>query len=199
MVINTQPRNFIVHGRNRYRFSADNGKVYARPAGVFSRNQAIASDTLEKMLKVLVIFALAQVALAQTPVKPCGNGQAMPRAVYFGGRESFCSKPPCILKRGKQATTEVDFTSLVDASTVTPKAKAKVFGMSFELNLGVKAASSCKLLSKGCPLHKGEATTFKLVKDVGLSATKGNADVEYSLIGDHSQVIFCYKLKTVVV
>lgn len=151
------------------------------------------------MLKVLVIFALAQAIFAQTPVKSCGNGQAMPRAVYFGGRQSFCTKPPCILKRGKQAITEVDFTSPINSQTITPKAKAKVFGMSFDLNLGVKASSSCKLLGKGCPLLKGDSTTFKLVKDVELSATKGNADVEYSLVGDGGKTIFCYKLKTVVV
>lgn len=152
------------------------------------------------MFKFLIILALVQATvIAQTPVKSCGNGQLVPKAVYFGGKENFCSSPPCTLKRGKTGITEVEFTSPINSKTIMPKAKTKVFGIPFDLDLGVQAASACKLLSKGCPLMKGDTTTFKLVKPVEKNAMTGTADVEYTLVGDNNQVIFCYKLKTVVV
>lgn len=152
------------------------------------------------MLKAVIILALAAtVVLAQTPVKSCGKGQFVPKAVYFGGRESFCSKAPCILQRGKTAVTEVEFTSPTSSNFIVPKAKAKVFGMSIDLDLKVQAASACNLLKGGCPLIKNRETSFKLVKPVEANARVGTADVEYSLVGDNNQVIFCYKLKTTVV
>lgn len=151
------------------------------------------------MLKVFVVFAIFHLALAQTPVKSCGNGKPLPKAVYFGGKANLCSKPPCILKRGKPAVTEIDFASPINTKTVTPKATAKVFGMQMDLKLGVQAAAACKMLKKGCPVAKGDPTSFKLVKPVEKSAMVGTADVEYSLYGDSNQMIFCYKLKTTVV
>lgn len=151
------------------------------------------------MFKVLVIFVLAEAILAQTPVKPCSKGQLIPRAVYFGGKENFCTKPPCVLKRGKTATSEVEFVSPFNSKTIMPKARAKVFGLPIDLNLGIQATSTCKLLNKGCPISKGELTTFKLVKPVESNAVPGTADVEYSLIGDNNKTIFCYKLKTTVI
>lgn len=151
------------------------------------------------MWNVIIILVLAPAIFAQTPVKSCGNGKLLPKAVYFGGKESFCTKPPCILKRGRTASTEVEFTSPINSKTVMPKAKAKVFGMPIDLNLGVQAASACNLLKRGCPLIRGDSTTFTLVKPVERSAMVGTADVEYSLVGDNNQIIFCYKLKTTVV
>lgn len=151
------------------------------------------------MFKVFVIFAILHLTLAQTPVKSCGNGKFVPKAVYFGGKGNHCTKPPCILKRGKTAVTEVEFSSPINSKTVTPKATAKVFGMQMDLKLGVQAAAACKLLKKGCPLIKGDPTSFKLVKPVEKNAMVGTADVEYTLIGDNNQQIFCYKLKTTVV
>lgn len=151
------------------------------------------------MLKALVVLLLFTATFAQTPVKSCGKGLLLPKAVYFGGKESFCSQPPCILKRGETAVTEVEFTSPVDSNSITPKAKAKVFGMPIDLDLGVQAASACKMLSGGCPLIKNNPTSFKLVKPVEPKAMVGTADVEYSLVGDGNQVIFCYKLKTKIV
>lgn len=149
------------------------------------------------MFKVLIVLALVAVTLAQTPVKPCGNAP-VPKAVYFGGKQNFCTKPPCVLKRGKTGITEVEFTSPINSKTIMPKAKAKVFGMQIDLNLGVQAASACKLLAKGCPLTKGDQAMLRLVKPVEKTAMTGSADVEYTLVGDNNQVIFCYKLKTVV-
>lgn len=151
------------------------------------------------MLKALVILSLVAATFAQTPVKSCGKGLFVPKAVYFGGKENFCSKPPCILKRGKTAVTEVEFTSPYDTNTIIPKAKAKVFGMPIDLDLGVRGASACSGLAGGCPLIKNSPTSFKLVKPVEQKAMVGTADVEYSLVGDNNQVIFCYKLKTTVV
>ncbi|CRK95147.1 CLUMA_CG008624, isoform A [Clunio marinus] len=151
------------------------------------------------MLKVVIILALSSAVFAQTPVKSCGKGQLLPKAVYFGGKESFCTKSPCVLKRGKTGITEVEFISPINSQSIMPKAKAKVFGMSIDLNLGVKAASACKFLKSGCPLEKGKPALFKLVKPVEKNAMTGTADVEYTLVGDDNQVIFCYKLKTVVV
>lgn len=152
------------------------------------------------MFKILIILAVASATFAQTPVKPCGSGHLMPKAVYFGDRTNYCRKAPCELKRGKTGITEVDFASPINSKTVMPKAKAKVFGMQIDLDLGVhQPASACKLLTKGCPLARGDLTTFKLSKTVEKKAMTGTADVEYSLVGDNNQVIFCYKLKTVVV
>lgn len=151
------------------------------------------------MLKLFLIIVLAEVILAQTPIKSCGNGQLTPRAVYFGGKGNFCSKPPCVLKRGKTAVSEVEFISPFNSKNIMPKARAKVFGLPIDLNLGIQAASTCKLLSKGCPISKGELTTFKLVKPVESNAVPGTADVEYSLVGDNNKTIFCYKLKTTIV
>lgn len=150
------------------------------------------------MLKLVVLFALAQVILAQTPVKSCGNGKPLPSAVYFGGRDNFCTKPPCILKRGKTATLEIDFISPINSTTVVPKAKAKILGMSIDLDLGVQPATACKFLAKGCPIVSNVPTTFKLVKAVPENTMKATADVEYTLFGDHEQVVSCYKLKTTV-
>lgn len=151
------------------------------------------------MLKVLVILSLAAATFAQTPVKSCGKGLFVPKAVYFGGKETFCSKPPCILKRGKTAVTEVEFTSPFNSKTITPKAQAKVFGLPITLDLGAQAASACNLLTGGCPLIRNKPTSFRLIKPVEQKAMVGTADVEYSLVGDDNQVIFCYKLKTTVV
>lgn len=151
------------------------------------------------MFKVFFVLALAPAILAQTPVKPCGKGQLLPKAVYFGGRDNVCTHPPCTLKRGKTATTEIEFTSPINSMTITPKAKTKFLGMPIDLDLGIQSATACKLLKSGCPLNKGEATILKLVKPVEKSAMTGSADVEYSLVGDGNQVIFCYKLKTNVV
>lgn len=151
------------------------------------------------MLKLFTIFALVHIALAQTPVKSCGNGKLLPKAVYFGGKQNVCTKPPCILKRGSTAVTEIDFTSPINSQTVTPKAFARVFGMQMDLKLGVQAAAACKLLKNGCPVVKGDLTSFKLVKPVEKNAMTGTADVEYTLVGDNNQPIFCYKLKTTVV
>lgn len=151
------------------------------------------------MIQFLVLALFATVGFAQTPVKPCGKGQIVPEAVYFGGRDNYCTKPPCVLKRGKTGITEVRFTSAINSNSIMPKAKAKVFGLPMDLDLGVQANSACKLLDKGCPLVKGVPTTFKLVKPVGKNSMTGTADVEYTLFGDNNQVIFCYKLKTVVV
>lgn len=151
------------------------------------------------MLKVFVAFAIFHLALAQTPVKSCGNGKPMPKAVYFGGKDNICTKLPCILKRGKTAVTEIDFASPINTKTVTPKATAKVFGMQMDLKLGVQALAACKMLKKGCPLIKNDPTSFKLVKPVEKNAMVGTADVEYTLVGDNNQLIFCYKLKTTVV
>lgn len=150
------------------------------------------------MLKVFVILSLAAAVSAQTPVKPCGNGQIVPKAVYFGGKENLCTKPPCVLKRGKMGITEVEFVSPINSNTITPKAKMKVLGFPIDLSLGIQAAAACKLLRNGCPLIRGETTSFKLAKTVEKDARTGAADVEYSLVGDNNQVIFCYKLKTVV-
>lgn len=150
------------------------------------------------MFKILVIFAFASVALAQTPVKSCGHGKPQPKAVYFGGKESFCMKPPCIIKRGKIASTEVEFVSPINSQTVMPKAMTRVFGLEMDLNLGIKPAATCSLLEKGCPLAKGDRTSLKIVKTVEMETRVGTAEVEYSLLGDNQQVIFCYKLKTTV-
>lgn len=136
---------------------------------------------------------------AQTPVKSCGNGKFVPKAVYFGGKDNFCKKPPCILKRGKTATSEVEFVSTINSGRIIPKAVTKIFGIPIDLDLGIQPASACKLLQKGCPLVKNEPSTFKLVKPVPQSSRVGTADVEYSLIGDNNQIIFCYKLKTTIV
>lgn len=151
------------------------------------------------MLKLFVAFAVFHVAFAQTPVKSCGNGKPMPKAVYFGGKDNICTKLPCILKRGKTTVIEIDFSSPINTKTVTPKATAKVFGMQMDLKLGVQPAAACKLLKKGCPLIKNDPTSFKLVKLVEKNAMVGTADVEYTLVGDRNQLIFCYKLKTTVV
>lgn len=151
------------------------------------------------MLKTFVILAILHVAIAQTPIKSCGNNKPVPKAVYFGGKDNYCTKPPCILKRGKTGITEVEFSSPINSKTVMPKATAKVFGMQMDLKLGVQAATACKLLKKGCPLIKGDPTSLKLVKPVEKSAMVGTADVEYTLVGDNNQQIFCYKLKTTVV
>ena len=151
------------------------------------------------MFKLILVLAFVSTILAQTPVKPCGNGKILPKAVYFGGRQSFCSQPPCILKRGKTGITEIDFTSPINTKTIMPKATAKVFGMTIDLKLGVTPASACALLQKGCPLRKGDLTSIKIAKPVEKSAMVGTADVEFSLVGDNNQSIFCYKLKTTVV
>lgn len=151
------------------------------------------------MLKAIIIFVLVPAIIAQTPVKSCGNGKLLPKAVYFGGKENYCTKPPCILKRGKAASTIVEFISPINSKTVFPKAKAKVFGMPIDLNLGVTANGTCNLLKRGCPLIKGDSSTLTLVKPVERSAMVGTADVEYILHGDNNQTIFCYKLKTTVV
>lgn len=152
------------------------------------------------MFKIILIFALLHAAaLAQTPVKPCGNGKLLPKAVYFGGRENFCKAPPCILKRGKSGVTDVEFASPINSKTIMPKATAKVFGMSMDLNLGVSPAAACKLVKKGCPLIKGDLTSMRIVKNVERDAMVGTADVQYTLVGDNNQSIFCYKLKTTVV
>lgn len=152
------------------------------------------------MFKILMVLAMATAIFAQTPVKSCGKGKPMPRAVYFGGRTGYCTQPPCTLKRGKTATTEIDFSSPFSTRSVMPLAKTKFFGMQIDLDLGVhQTAAACKLLASGCPLKAGDATTFKLVKALGKNAMTGTADVEYTLVGDNNQVIFCYKLKTVVV
>lgn len=152
------------------------------------------------MLKLLVILAIAPAIFAQTPVKPCGKGQQMPKAVYFGGKANYCTKAPCELKRGKTGISEIDFVSPINTKSIMPKAKTKVFGMQIDLDLGVhQASAACKLLTKGCPLQRGDLTTFKLAKVVEKNAMTGTADVEYSLVGDNNQVIFCYKLKTIVV
>lgn len=150
------------------------------------------------MFKLIVILTLTTVVFAQTPVKSCGKGKLTPKAVYFGGKESFCMKPPCILKRGKVASTEVEFSSPINSKSVTPKAFTKVLGLPIELNLGLQPTSTCSFLKNGCPLIKGETTSFKIVKAVEMNAQVGTADVEYSLLGDNQQVIFCYKLKTTV-
>lgn len=151
------------------------------------------------MLKLFAILVLAQAVLAQTPVKSCGNGKPVPSAVYFGGKDHFCTKAPCILKRGKTAVSEIEFVSPINSRTITPKAVTKVFGLKIDLDLGVKAASACGLLQHGCPIVRGNRETFKLIKPVEKNARAGTADVEYSLLGDDNQTIFCYKLKTSVV
>lgn len=163
-----------------------------------SRFSVTARNTLN-MLKLLVILAFVPAILAQTPVKSCGKGLFVPKAVYFGGKQSFCSKPPCVLKRGKTAVTEIEFTSPINSNTIIPKAMTKVFGMPINLNLGIQKASACNALKGGCPLIKNSPTSFELVKPVEQNAMVGTADVEYSLVGDNNQIIFCYKLKTTVV
>lgn len=136
--------------------------------------------------------------LSQTPIKSCGKGKNLPIAVYFGGKESFCIKPPCILKRGKIATTEVEFTSPINSQTIMPKALIRAFGIAVELELEIPPALACSLLIKGCPVVRGDKTSLKLIKAVELDTKVGTAEVEYSLLGDNQQVIFCYKLKTTV-
>lgn len=150
------------------------------------------------MLKFFLILALASSAMAQTPVKSCGKGKPLPKAVYFGGKDSYCMKPPCILKRGKIASTEVEFTSPINSKTITPKASTTVFGLSIDLNLGILPSTTCSLLKNGCPVIRGDLTSFKVVKAVEPNTKVGTAEVEYSLLGDNQQVIFCYKLKTTV-
>lgn len=151
------------------------------------------------MLKIFLVFTIFQLALAQTPVKSCGKGKPVPNAVYFGGKDNFCTKSPCILKRGKTAVTEINFSSPINSKIVTPKATAKVFGMQMDLKLGVQAAAACKMMKKGCPIIRSDPNSFKLVKPVEKNAMVGTADVEYSLFGDNNQLIFCYKLKTTIV
>jgi hypothetical protein len=148
------------------------------------------------MLKVLIIFAIVQISLSQTPVKRCGS-KPMPTAVYFGGRQNFCTSPPCKLKRGTTAITEIDFISPIDTKTAVPRATAKVFGMQVDLKLNKQ--NGCSMLKNGCPLVKGATSSFKLVKPVEKDALTGTADVQYILIGDNDRAIFCFTLKTTVV
>lgn len=152
------------------------------------------------MLKALVILSLVAATFTQTPVKSCGKGLYVPKAVYFGGKQKFCSKPPCVVKRGTTEVTEVEFTSPYNSNTIVPKAKTKFFGMDVEVNLAnVNGASSCNDLAGGCPLIKDRPTSFKFVKSVEQKTMVGTAEVEYLLVGDNKQVIFCFKLETRVV
>ena len=154
------------------------------------------------MFRLLALIALVPAILAQTPVQRCDNGAPLPTAVYFGGKDNFCTAPPCDVFRGSDGLTEVDFSSTFATNTITPNIRARVFGIMITYQLPDDVQNnSCgvSLTSGSCPLAPGAETTFRLQMPVDPTSPRVSTDVIFTLFGDNNVPIFCYRIATRVV
>ena len=152
------------------------------------------------LLFALIAFVPA-IVYAQTPVQACTTGP-LPTAVYFGGKDNFCTAPPCDVFRGSDGLTEVDFSSAFVTNTIRPNVRARVFGINIDYQLPddvVNNSCGVSLTRGSCPLAVGAETTFRLQMPVETTSPRVTTEVTFTLFGDNNQVIFCYRIQTRVV
>lgn len=155
------------------------------------------------MFKFLVLFALVPAIFARTPVRQCSGGLPLPNAVFFDSRETPCLSPPCnVVRSTGRGVTYVDFTTRNAASTIRPRIRARVFGITITQELPDDIARNpCSILESPhrCPLAANQRASYRLELPVESSTPLVSSDTEITLFGDNNEVIFCYWLETRVV
>lgn len=153
------------------------------------------------MFKFVVLLALLPAILARTPVRECA-GHPKPDAVFFSSRESPCLAEPCnVIRSQGYAVTYVDFTTRSAASSILPRVRATVFGITFVQELpDIIQQNPCGILTEGfCPLGESQKASYRLELPVDPLTPTLSTETEITLFGDDGEVIFCYKLQSRVV
>jgi ML domain len=155
------------------------------------------------MFKFLVLLAFVPAILARTPVRQCNGGLPLPNAVWFDGRTNPCLAAPCSVSRSSgRGVTYVDFTTRNAASSIMPRVRARVFGVTITQELPVEIQRNpCSILESPhtCPLAANQSASYRLELPVESSTPLVSSDTEITLFGDNNEVIFCYQLQTRVV
>lgn len=155
------------------------------------------------MVNILFFFIALPAVFGMTPIRECGAGQPLPIAVFFGGREAPCLTAPCSISRTSgRGVTYVDFVTNSAATTINPRVRASVFGITITQELPEEISRNpCGILTQGfsCPLRANEAAAYRLELPVDPLTPLISSDTEITLFGDNQEVIFCYRLQTRIV
>lgn len=155
------------------------------------------------MFKLFVVLAFVPAILARTPVRECAGGLPLPNAVFFGSRDAPCLAAPCdVVRSSGIGVTFVEFTTRSAATSILPRVRATVFGITFTQELPEEIASNpCGILEapNSCPLSANQRASYRLGLPVDPTTPLVSTDTEITLFGNNNEVIFCYRLQTRVV
>ncbi|XP_064646931.1 NPC intracellular cholesterol transporter 2-like [Lineus longissimus] len=135
---------------------------------------------------ILLCFALVAAVYADdVKFKDCGSKAGTIVSVDI----TPCPQFPCALKRGTNATTTVVFTSKTQSETAT----AKVYGViaNVPVPFPVPNSDGCKT-GVTCPVENGVKYTYKNSIFVSKLYPKVQVVVEWSLVDDKGENIFCF-------
>lgn len=152
------------------------------------------------MIKIFLFIACVQMrtALAQTPIRRCGNVYPMPQNVHLAGNGKVCIAEPCDISKSRgSATSYIDFVSAFNTSSIRPHISAEWFWFEKTVDLPQEMQNNpCGLFIDGqCPLIASEPAMIALEIPVSSSTPKLTVDTKVMLFGDGERVIFCYKLE----
>ncbi|XP_011503948.1 PREDICTED: protein NPC2 homolog [Ceratosolen solmsi marchali] len=135
-----------------------------------------------------ILAAFLVTSTQSTPFKTCSEGAA-PSDVRVDG----CTKNPCTLYRGTNATAEWDFIVNEDTKVLKPRVRATVMGAT--VNYPFPQKNACiSLKNAKCPLDAGENVTYQLSMPVLKAYPKIPLTIEFAFLDDKDSVVVCFKL-----
>ncbi|XP_062614748.1 NPC intracellular cholesterol transporter 2-like [Saccostrea cucullata] len=140
-----------------------------------------------KLLVLSVVTLLISVVSAAIPFKEC-DGKTHVKGVGVLG----CTVAPCTLKRGTNATIEVDFV----ADTAATQLKAVVHGIIGGIPIPFTPPNTNGCVDSGinCPVATGKSYKYSNKIPVLTNYPKIRLVVKYELVNEKSQSMFCVEL-----
>ncbi|XP_015514133.1 NPC intracellular cholesterol transporter 2 homolog a-like [Neodiprion virginianus] len=139
----------------------------------------------------LVLFTLCLATGIQGDSTPYTSCSTVADPIDF--RMDGCTETPCALYRGETASAEWDWEVTADTTTLTPRVKAIVLGLSISYDIGQEDA--CETLTNAeCPLDAGEEVTYGLSMPVLASYPKLSLTIEFALLDDNGDAQVCFRV-----
>ncbi|XP_061195792.1 NPC intracellular cholesterol transporter 2-like [Saccostrea echinata] len=140
-----------------------------------------------KLLVLCVVTVLFSVISAAIPFKECDSKTHVKGVGVLG-----CTVAPCTLKRGTNATIEVDFV----ADTAAKQLKAVVHGIigGVPIPFNPPNVNGCVDSGITCPVVAGKSYKYTNKIPVLKDYPKIRLVVKYELVNENSQSMFCVEL-----
>jgi ML domain len=149
-----------------------------------------------------VILSILPIIFGDSPFHQCRlTNRPLPRAVFFGGRESPCRSEPCpVFRSVGSGTTYIDFTTTRQITGLRPELRARVIGITVDHQLPNSMMTNpwSYLIGGSNPLPAGSSVTFNLTVPVEPSTPLVTSVNIFTLWDQNNQAIFCYEIESVV-